>query len=456
MYASIDRILLLLLCLQPLKGQAQTDAHQPPSGILVDRVIANVAGRIVLYSELAGRLTQARQAGETVDDAFACGELEDMLFQQLLLDQARIDSVFPDEAQVNGELDRRIAYFERQIGGMEQLEKFYGKSIAQIKAEFREQVADQMLVQQMQQKVIGDIRVTPKEVERFFKAIPKDSLPFINASVEFARVLRYAHPSEAEDRRVRQQLEEYRTAIVNGSKDFCTMAVLYSADEGSAARCGELGMVPLGTMVPEFDAVAMSLKESEISPVFRTAYGYHVMQMIERKGERYNARHILLSPAVSQGDLVRTRATLDSLVAQVRDGKLDFSELATRYNDDEETKGTNGAAIEPNSNGLSWSMGELSQQDFVVLDKLVVGQISEAMPFEEHGGKKGFRVLRLNKRTEPHVMDLVQDYPMVVQAAEGQLRQKAIMEWAGEKITNTWIRIIPDYAGCTFQHHWVQ
>jgi peptidyl-prolyl cis-trans isomerase SurA len=194
--------------------------HAQPQARYVDGEIANVAGRHILYSDLASRLEQARQAGGQVTDSLACGELEDLLFQQLLLEQARIDSVLPDETQIGAELERRIAYFEQQIGGRDKLEKFYGKSVTEIKADFHDQVSDQLLSQQMQQKIIGDEQVTPKEVERFYRDIPKDSIPFINAGVEFARISIDAVPTDEEERRVRQKLEEYREAIVKGGKDF--------------------------------------------------------------------------------------------------------------------------------------------------------------------------------------------------------------------------------------------
>lgn len=451
---SIDRLLVVLALLTGTGLHAQT--KPAPAGQLIDRVIANVAGRIVLYSELASRTEQARQGGHMVTDQDVCGELEDLLFQQLLLEQARIDSVMPDEAQVNAELDRRISYFERQIGGRDQLEKFYGKSIAEIKADFRDQIADQLLTQQMNQKVTGDVRVTPREVEKFFKEIPQDSLPFINAGVEYARVVRYAVPTEEEVRRVRQQLDEYRQAVIDGKKDFCTVAVLYSQDKGSASRCGELGLVAPGTMVPEFDAVAMSLKDGEVSPVFKTDFGFHFMQMIERRGERYNARHVLISPSVSDRDMQRAKAYLDSMMVKVRSGELAFTKLATDYNDDEETKGSNGVVIEPNSNSARWAIGELDQGTFTVLDKLTVGDMSEPRSFDDAGGKKGYRILRLLKRTEPHRMDLVQDYHLVTQAAEGRVKQRAMDDWINEKLAGTWVRIIPDYAGCAFEHPWVK
>lgn len=450
----IDPFKLLAACLCAAWATAGTAQPTVPQGTYVDGVVANVAGRIILYSELASRLEQARQQGIPVNDSLACGELEDLLWQQLLLEQARIDSVVPDANQVDAELDRRIAYFEQQIGGREKLEKFYGKGVTEIKADFREQVQDQLLVQQMQQKVTGDVRVTPKEVERFYKDIPEDSLPFINAGVEFAKVTAMARPTEEEERRVKLRLEGYREAIVKGEKDFCTVAVLYSEDPGSASNCGELGMVSPGMMVPEFDAVALSLKDGEISPVFKTKYGYHIMEMIERKGDRYNARHILLSAKPTAMDKAGAKARLDSLIALVRDGKLEFTKLATEFNDDEDTKGTNGVMIEPNSGSAHWAIGDLDQKVFLVLDKLAVGQISEPQYMEMPDGSAGHVAYRLLKRTAPHRMDLRTDYPLVQQAAEGKARQQAVARWVRGKLAGTYVHIVAPYASCAFQNPW--
>ncbi len=448
------KAIVVLSCMLATGLHAQTSIPAP-QGQYIDGVIANVAGKIILYSDLASRLEQARQGGEKITDSLACSDLEDLLYQQLLLEQARIDSVTADETQVSAELDRRIAYFEQQIGGRDKLEKFYGKSITEIKADFHDQVADQLLSQQMQQKITGDARVTPKEVEQFYNAIPKDSLPFINAGVEYARISIYAKPTAEEDRRVKNKLEGYRDAIVKGEKDFCTMAILYSEDPGSASQCGELGMVPQGVMVPEFDAVAMSLKDGEISPVFKTKFGYHIMEMIDRKGEQYNARHILLIPKVSPGDLQDAKQRLDSLMTAVRDGKADFSTVATEDNDDEDTKGTNGVVIEPNSNSPHWAIGDLDQKTFLVIDKLKVGEISEPQSFEDPDGKQGYRVYRLLKHTDPHRMDLVQDYPLVQTAAENKYRQRSVEKWVKERLSGTYVKIIPDYAGCPFEHPWI-
>lgn len=431
------------------------DLKPAPPGRYIDGIIGNVAGRIILYSDLAGRLQQARQSGEKVTDSLACNQFEELLYQQLLLEQAKVDSVTANESQVAAELDRRINYFEQQIGGREKLEKFYGKSVAEIKSEFREQVADQLLGQQMQQKITGDMRVTPKEVEKFYKDIPSDSLPFVNAGVEYARISIDAKPTTDEERRVKLKLEEYRDAIVKGQKEFCTVAILYSEDPGSAAQCGELGMVPLGVMVPEFDAVAMSLKDGEISPVFKTKYGYHIMQMIARKGEQYNARHILLSPKPSPADLQSAKDRIDSLMTQVRDGKLVFSAVASVDNDDEDTKGTSGVVMETTTNSPHWAIGDLDQKTFLVLDKLAVGQISQAQSFEDADGTKGYRVYRLLKRTDPHRMNLADDYPLVQQAAEAKLRQRAVAAWVKDKLGSTYVNINPAYNGCKFDDPWL-
>ncbi len=381
-------ILLALLWRLPVAAQ--------PQGQLIDRVIGNVAGHIVLYSELASQLLQAERGGALPADA-SCAILEDLLYQRLLKEQARIDSAVADPQQVEAELDRRIRYFEQQIGGREELEKFYGKPIEAIKAEFREAVSEQLVTQQMQEKITADVRVTPKEVEQFFKNIPKDSLPFINAGVEFSRIVKYARPSEAEDRRTKKALEELRTRITTGKIDFATAAILYSKDEGSAAKGGELPMVPQGVMVSEFDAVALSLKEGEVSQVFHTDFGYHIMSLIERRGEQYKARHILLKVEVKPEDLSAAKRYVDSVATLVREGRISFAKAATELNDDEDTKGSNGMVIEPNSNSARWAVGDLDQQTFFVIDKLKVGDISSSQAFEAPGGEKGFRIFMLDQ-----------------------------------------------------------
>lgn len=432
----------------PAHGWAQ------PASLLIDRVIAVVGREAILHSDLVGRVDQATQGQGSKDPAVRCGELEDLLYEKLLVEQGRLDSVVVEEAQINAELDRRIRYFSQQLGGDEKLEAFYGKSITEIKDDFRQQVSDQLLVQTMQQKVSGDVRVTPRDVQRFYERIPTDSIPFINAEVEYAEILRIPEPSEEEVRRVRRKIEEYREQVVNGAKDFCTVAILYSEDPGSARDCGELGLVPTGVMVPEFDAVALSLKENEVSQVFQTQYGWHFMQLEERRGEQYRARHVLMRPQVGSADIQRERDLLDSLRRLIINGR-EMGELALEFSDDEESRGTSGVVIEPNSNSARWDMSALDQQTFFVLDKLKEGEVSEPQLIVMPDGSKAYRLLKLNLRTAPHRANLKDDYRLMQQAAEGEQRAKAIDTWVKDRLQATYVRIAPEHATCAFLHEWV-
>lgn len=429
-------------------------SHAQPAGLVIDRVIAVVGREAILHSDLVGRAEQARQNGAALDRSGMCGELEDLLYEKLLVEQGRIDSVVVDEAQVDAELDRRIRYFAAQLGGETKLEEFYGKTITEIRSEFRDQVQDQLMVQTMQQQVTSDIRITPRDVQRFFAKFPEDSIPLINAEVEYAMILRTPKPTEAEERRVRQRIEEFRENVMKGEKDMCTVAILYSEDPGSAKECGELGMVPLGTMVPEFDAVAMSLKEGEVSQVFKTQYGYHFMQMVERRGEHFNARHVLMRPQVGSSELQLERDLLDSVAKSVRNGATVFATAATTLSDDEESRGTNGTVIEPNSNSARWDMGALDQQTFFVLDKLQPGEVSDPQLVVMPDGTKAYRLLHLLLRSAPHRANLKDDYRMIQQAAEGKLRSEAVDRWVKDRLENTYVRIDEEYSTCDFLHTW--
>lgn len=430
-------------------------ATAQPTALTIDAIIAVVGREAVLHSDLVVRVEQAKQGGALTGRALECDLLEDVLYEKLLLEQAKLDSVESDDGQVNAELDRRIRYFVQQIGSEKKLEEFYGKSIAEIKADFRQQVRDQLLVQQMQQRITADVNITPREVKRFYERIPEDSIPLISAEVEHAVILRVPKPSEDEERRVRRKIEEHREAVVNGTKEFCTIAILYSEDPGSAKDCGELGMVPPGVMVPEFDAVAASLKDGEVSQVFKTQYGWHFMQLIERRGEQYNARHVLMRPVVTPTDLNGARVLLDSLRAEILADRLTFEKAAVEYSDDEESRGQNGMLIEPNDNSTRWAIGELDQQTFFVLDKLKPGEIGEPQLVVMPDGMKAYRLLKLLSRTEPHRANLKDDYRLIQQAAEGKQRSDLIDRWINEHIESIYVRLSEEHLSCPFKYTWV-
>jgi peptidyl-prolyl cis-trans isomerase SurA len=435
-----------------LAACAATAAWSQPQ--LIDRVVAVAGTEAVLYSDIATAVQQARAEGRPVNDLTICAELEDRLFGKVLLDQARIDSVVVDEAQVQSELERRIRYFTNQIGSTEKLEEFYGKTITEIKDDFHDQVQEQLLVQTMQGQLTGGVRTSPRDVERFFASIPEDSLPLINAEVEFAQITKVPKASPDEDRRIRRLIGEYREAVARGEKDFCTVAVLYSQDPGSAANCGELGMVLPGTMVPEFDAVALSLKDGEVSQVFTTQFGYHFMQMIERRGEQYNARHVLMKPVVAGADLAVARALLDSLATRIRAGELDFAQAAAEYSDDEETRSNGGVLVEPNTSSPRWEVGDLDAQTFFIVDKLQPGQVGQPAVMSLPDGGSAYRLIKLLLRTDPHQANLKDDWQMMQQACEAEARTKAVDRWLADKLANTYVRVAPEYTTCPFKYDW--
>lgn len=445
----MNRVISIVFCITSVVSTfAQPDAP------LVDGVMAVVGNEIVLYSELMAKEEQVRQNGLLTNDSIRCYLLQDLLFEKLLVNQADIDSVMVEDDRVEAELDRRIAYFVQQIGSEEKLEEFYGKSLAEIRAEFRGQVRDQLLSQKMESQITSTIRITPKDVRRFYDQIPVDSLPFINAEVEYAQIILEPKASEEEERRVKKKLQQYRDQILNEEKDFCTLAVLYSADPGSAANCGELGMVPRGVMVPEFDAVALSMKDGDISHVFRTDFGYHIIQMIERRGDQFNARHILLQPSVARADIDSTRVKLERIVGDIRSGKGTFEEAVIKYSEDESSRANNGMPVNPYSGGTKWEIGSLEKKAFFVLDKLEVGEISDPEVITREDGKKIFRVFKLISESEPHKADIITDYLLLKQAAENKKKQKMIKDWVKEKRKTTFIRLSPSFQGCPFSSPW--
>ena len=406
---------------------------------------------IVLLSDLLKQEQQYRQ--QYAQDLSSCDIVEQFLIEKLLLHQAKVDSLEVSDQQVESELDLRIRYFVNQFGSREKLEEFYQKSIVEIKNDFRKLLKDQLLIRQMQSKITGGIKITPADVKRFFEKIPEDSLPLMNSEVEMMQITVFPEVKSEEVKRVKDRLRGFKTEVENG-KDFATLAVLYSEDPGSASNGGELGMVGKGNFVPEFDAVAMSLQDGELSDVFETQFGYHLMQMIERRGEKYNARHILLKPRVEQSDLSRAKQKLDSIRTLIVDGEMSFDAAAARFSDDENTKNNGGLIVNRQTGTPRFEMNQVDPQLFFIIDKLKVGQISDPTLYTNENGEKGFRIVKLTQRTEPHKANLKDDYQVIQDVASQQLRNDRLNEWVHDKIRNTYIKIDPQYQRCQYKYPW--
>ena len=443
-------LLLLSVLLQPL----QTGAQSTPDTV-IDGIAAVIGGNIILRSDIENQYLQIRSQGNIMGTAagLKCQVLESLLYQKLLLHQAEVDSLTVTDDQVESEMDRRMRYFISQAGSPERLEEHFGKSLLEIKNELRDVIREQMLSEQEQQKITKDVTITPSEVKSFFKKIPKDSVPLVNAEYEIGIIVRRPVIGDAERKEARQRIEGFRERIAKGD-DFSTLAVLYSEDPGSSKQGGELGMFKRGEMRSAFEAASFRLKPGEVSDIVETEDGFHLIQMIERRGEYINVRHILVQPKVSPVDLNRAKALLDSVAAQINAGKLTFDDAVVKYSEDP-TKTSGGLMINPASGNSRYEAGQIEAKIFFVVDKLKQGEAS-APVLNSDRGKQEYRVYFLKARTDPHKANLEDDYARIQQVALETKKQSAVDDWVTRKMEGTYVHISDEYRSCTFQRNWMK
>ena len=428
-------------------------AHCQPR--VLDGVIAVVGASPILQSEMEAKRAQSKLDSTKFD---RCSSLEDLLFQKLLLAQAIKDSVTVTEEQVEDELERRLRYYIAQFGSVKAFENFYGKSLERFKVEFKDELKDVMLVQKMQAKTTEGISISPSEIKEYFDAIPKDSVPLINAEIEVGHITRNPKVHPELKKYAKQKIEELRKDIIEGRKDFATAAIINSMDPGSAPNGGLYKNIQRGTFVPEFDAVAFKMKEKEVSEVFETEYGYHILMVEEKRGEEIDVRHILIIPQPSAEDMNDSKIFLDSISDLVRKDSLSLTEAASRFSDDEETKHNGGLITNPYTNSAKFEMTQLSQIDsnlVFTIDKLKAGELSQPTITQSKDGKQSYHVIFVKSRTEPHRANLKDDYQRVQDEALAVKKEKAVNAWTKKKIATTYIRVSDEYKNCKFDNRWV-
>ncbi len=451
----IRKIYLIAICMPVLFAVSGNLALNGQQRVL-DRVVAVVGNSVILQSDLENELMQMQAQGYSPTPNSRCELLERHLVQKLLLNQAIIDSIEVTPGEVEMELNRRLQFFIQQIGSEENLENYYNKSILEIKEDFRDVVREQLVTQYMQEEIIGRVTVTPAEVRRFFNNLPKDEIPMIPSHVEIRRIVKYPEFSEAENFRVRQRLNEIRQRIING-ESFTTMAVLYSEDPGSARRGGELGYMSRAELVPEFANVAFSLKEDRVSPVFETEYGFHIVQLIDRRGEQVNVRHILMRPAATDQAKTESRSFLDSLAAAIRTDTINFRMAAIMHTEDDETRMSGGLVVNPHTGGSKFELDQLNPVQFQAVRDLRVGEVAGPLESTDAQGRVFYKLLQLSSQTAPHRANLKDDYAHLKEMALNQKMMRILDEWVAERKTQTYIRIDEAYRNCSFtDHQWVK
>jgi len=445
----MTRIILIIIIIFSFSG---ITFSQPAS---IDEVVAVVGSKIVKKSDIEKQYFQYVSQGNTETEGIRCAILENLLLQKLLLQQAATDSVEVSDAQVEAELDKRIRYFVKQIGSEQLLEEYYKEPIAQIKEDFRKQVRDQMLVQTMQSKVTKDISATPSEVREYFNRFPVDSLPYVSAELEVAHIVKKPPVSEAQKQEIKDKIEGYKKRILDG-EDFAVLAALYSDDRTTAKKGGELGFFERGEMVPEFEAAGFKLKPGEISPIIETKYGFHIIQLIERRGNQINVRHILLQPKISQEETDKAIHTLDSIAKLIRSGSMTFDEAAEKFSDDEETRYNSGTLVNPATGNTRFQPDQLDKILFFQVDTMSVGNVSNPLPMQTPDGKTYYRLVLVRSRTLPHKANLKEDYQRIQEVVLQDKQAKMMEEYVRKKARTTYVHIDKEYTSCPNVNVWIQ
>ena len=387
---------------------------------------------------------------------------EEILLQKLMLNQAEMDSITVTDEQVEADLNRKIQWFVSRVGSQEKLEAQFGKTMAEIKEEVRQASRDQMLQEQVQSKIMDGVVVTPKEVKEFYNDIPKDSLPTVSPDYEILQIVKRPPVSIDEKLQVKDRLYQIRKRILDGESSFATMAVLYSEDPGSARQGGELGFAGKGVYATNFENTAFNLRDGEISDVIETEFGFHIIQLIERRGETINCRHILLTAKVPVEALERAQNELDSVAQLIRNGDMTFEEACKKYSDDDSKN--NGGYLTNAGTGGNWiSMRDLQELEqsypeyknlSFVISRLEVGEVSDPVPMTTNENKDAFRLVMIKRKTEAHQANLKDDYSLVQNWAMNQKRQEAIGKWVREKAAKAYIHIDDTFKDTEFYYDW--
>lgn len=425
--------------------------------ITVNKIAAVVGDNIILQSDIEREYANYILQGNPQNDEVKCGVLQQMLTQKLLSQQAVIDSVTVTDDEVTNEVDRRMRAFVQRAGGQERLEQFLNRSVLQYKDEIRPDVKEQLVANRMHSKITENIGITPLEVKRFFESIPKDSLPEYPTEVEVGEIVVYPKLTKAEKESFRDKAEALRLRI-KGGEDFATLARLYSQDPGSAPEGGDLGFFDRTAMVKEFTALAFKLKANELSPVFETDFGFHFLQVMERRGEQVRARHILIKMDAPQESLTRTKVAIDSIYQNVVDKKIPFSTAASMYSDNNDTKYNGGMLLNAenvSSRTTFIPTDKLDPSVFFAIDTMKVGTYSRPYEFTARDGKKGYRFVYLKSKTDPHRANLDQDFPKIKEIAFEDKVQREVSSWFEKRRLSTYIKIDPEFQTCESLKMWL-
>ena len=423
---------------------------------VIDEVVWVVGDEAILKSDVESARLDALYHGIKFDGDPYCVIPERLAVQKLFLHQAEIDSIVVSEQEVLGGIEHQMNYYIDQTGSKEKMEEYFNKTSNQIREMIRENIRNELIVERMQQRIMGDIKIVPADVRRYFKDLPQDSIPFIPTQVEVQIITLEPKIPQEEIDRVKKTLRDYAERVEKGEISFGTLARLYSEDPGSARRGGEYGFQSRGEVVPEFANVVFNLTDpKKVSKVFETEYGYHIAQLIEKRGDRVSYRHILMKPKVEEKELESSLNRLDSIAKDIRNAKFTFDDAATYLSQDKDTRNNHGLMANPRTRTARFEMQDLamvSQEVAKVVNDLNVGEISEPFTMVNNKGKEVCAIVKLKARIDGHKATITEDYQRLKSIVQAKRGEEKLDKWIREKQKSTYVRINENWVKCDFKY----
>jgi len=422
----------------------------------IDKIQAIIGSEILLTSDIENQYNQILSQGVIETENIRCDILDELLLQNFLVHHAKIDSTIEiNQDEIDSEINNRISYFEKQLGSLAKVESFFNRSIESMEEELLYIVKDQFYTQKKQSKIISDVKITPNEVKEFYNQLESEDIPLVPTKLELSQLVISPVLSEEKQQSIKDKLNNFRKRIYNG-EDFKVLATLYSDDIVSANNGGELGFMKRGELVPEFERAAFKLKKDEISEVVESKFGFHIIQMIERRGEQINVRHILIKPKYSSLSLKNARDKINSIKADLDSSKISFDEALQRFSDDE-SKNNGGIILNPKNGTSFFTFDEIDPSIRYTVEKMKIGDISDpSLSKSQDGTQAAYRLIKLNNKIDEHKANVVDDFDLLKEYALANKKQKVLEKWVTDNINDTYINLSKDLSVCSCYNKWTK
>ena len=422
----------------------------------IDKIQAIIGSEILLTSDIENQYNQILSQGVIETENIRCDILDELLLQNFLVHHAKIDSTIEiNQDEIDSEINNRISYFEKQLGSLAKVESFFNRSIESMEEELLYIVKDQFYTQKKQSKIISDVKITPNEVKEFYNQLESEDIPLVPTKLELSQIVISPVLSEEKQQSIKDKLNNFRKRIYNG-EDFKVLATLYSDDIVSANKGGELGFMKRGELVPEFERAAFKLKKDEISEVVESKFGFHIIQMIERRGEQINVRHILIKPKYSSLSLKNARDKINSIKSDLDSLKISFDEALQRFSDDE-SKNNGGIILNPKNGTSFFTFDEIDPSIRYTVEKMKIGDISDpSLSKSQDGTQAAYRLIKLNNKIDEHKANVVDDFDLLKEYALANKKQKVLEKWVTDNINDTYINLSKDLSVCSCYNKWTK